>query len=129
MKRLAIGVRLSWMIVAVVGGAHLQERNTNQLFSNLDEKAEESNRNLRAAIVQLRDVRLASCNLPPSQDCDLAALSNAELLLLDIEWKYTRAVRKSRCCFGASTENLSQPTGRPAPSHVALRWAALQLTA
>jgi hypothetical protein len=62
----------------------------------VDAQFDEATRELRAAIIRLRDIRTTSCNdLHQSQDCDLAALSNAEVLLLDIESKYTRAARSS----------------------------------
>ena len=78
--------RCAFLACAFLGGVH----------SDLDAKVDEATKELRAAIIRLRDVRTTSCkDLRQGQDCDLAALSNAELLLLDIESKYTRAARSS----------------------------------
>ena len=78
--------RCAFLACAFLGGVH----------SDVDAKLDEASRELRAAIMRLRDIRTTSCHdLRQSQDCDLAALSNAELLLLDIESKYTRAARSS----------------------------------
>jgi hypothetical protein len=78
--------RCAFLACAFLGGVH----------SDLDAKLDEATRELRSAIIRLRDIRTTSCNdLRQSQDCDLAALSNAELLLLDIESKYARAARSS----------------------------------
>jgi hypothetical protein len=38
---------------------------------------------------------MAMCRVRPNPDCDLAALRNVEVVLLDIESKYTRAIRSS----------------------------------
>ena len=78
----------AFLACAFLGGVH----------SDSDAKLDEATRELRAAITRLRDIRTTSCHdvrQRQSQDCDLAALSNAELLLLDIESKYTRAARSS----------------------------------
>ena len=78
--------RCAFLACAFMGGVH----------SDVDAKLDEATRELRAAIVRLRDVRTTSCkDLRQAQDCDLAALSNAELLVLDIESKYTRAAHSS----------------------------------
>ena len=45
---------------------------------------------LRQATINLRDARMKSCELGMKVSCDQAALSNAQLLLLDIEIKYSR---------------------------------------
>ena len=78
--------RCAFLACAFLGGVN----------SDVDAKLDEATRELRAAIVRLRDIRTTSCHdLRGSQDCDLAALSNAELLLLDIESKFTRAARSA----------------------------------
>ena len=80
--------RCAFFACAFLGGVH----------SDSDAKVDAATKELRAAIIRLRDIRTTSCSADrqrQSQDCDLAALSNAELLLLDIESKYTRAARSS----------------------------------
>jgi hypothetical protein len=78
--------RCAFLACAFMGGVH----------SDLDAKLDEATRELRAAFIRLRDIRTTSCtDWRQRQDCDLAALSNAELLLLDIASKYTRAARSS----------------------------------
>ena len=59
----------------------------------LDANLEASRRTLREAMVNLRDARLNSCKFRQGQDCDLVALSDVELALLDFETKYLRLSR------------------------------------
>lgn len=78
--------RCAFLACAFLGGVH----------SEVDAKLDEATRELRAAIIRLGDIRTTSCrDVRQSQDCDLAALSHAEVLLLDIETKFTRAARSS----------------------------------
>lgn len=66
-----------------------------QLNAEIDVKVNESNRNLRDAIVKLKDVRVASCTMRRGANCDLVAISDVMLVLLDIEYKYSRAGRRA----------------------------------
>lgn len=70
---------------------------------DLEAKLEASRRTLRNSIVQLRDIRAISCRTGNSQDCELAVLTDVELILLDIETKYARASRS------ASGEKFEKP--------------------
>ena len=63
----------------------------DQMRADLVAKQEASVKALRDAMLQLRNVRTSSCNMGNAQDCELAALTDIEIALLDIETKYRRA--------------------------------------
>jgi hypothetical protein len=54
-------------------------------------KHEASVKALREAMLQLRNLRMSSCNLGNQQDCEVASLTDIEIVLLDLETKYRRA--------------------------------------
>lgn len=54
----------------------------------LEQQRLEAHHKLRQAIIELRNIRAVSCRLGNALDCDLAALTDVELLLLDVEGKY-----------------------------------------
>jgi hypothetical protein len=56
-----------------------------------DRQRTESIAKLKQAILNLREVRLKSCQFRPGANCHLADLSSIELLLLDIEDSYRLA--------------------------------------
>jgi hypothetical protein len=58
--------------------------------AELEAKHEAAHQKLRAATVALRDIRLRSCSAGQTRDCELAKLTDVEIVLLDIEWKYRR---------------------------------------
>lgn len=63
----------------------------DQMRADLVVKHEASVKALRDSILQLRNLRISSCNLGNAPDCELAALTDIEIVLLDIETKYRRA--------------------------------------
>lgn len=71
------------------GAAHSQT--LEQLRADLVAKQESSRRALRDAMVQLRNVRSRSCSAGQARDCELVALTDIEIALLDVETKYQRA--------------------------------------
>lgn len=64
-----------------------------QMHRNADAGLDASESTLRTAIVNLRQVRAVSCKLRPGPDCDLVALSDVQLQLLDISSKYRHLTR------------------------------------
>jgi hypothetical protein len=71
--------------VGWVAASHAQS-----FWPNLEAERLQAHLRLREAIIGLRDIRAVSCRRGTPVDCDLAALNDVELTLLDIEWKYQR---------------------------------------
>jgi hypothetical protein len=67
----------------------------DQVRAEQTAKQEESRKTLRAAMLQLRDVRVRSCSVAKQSDCELATLSDIEIALLDLETKNWRAPRQA----------------------------------
>lgn len=51
----------------------------------------ESHQKLRTSMINLRDIRAASCRSGDKMDCQLAQLGDVEIILLDIELRYRHA--------------------------------------
>lgn len=60
-----------------------------QNFSeSLEWQLTESHQKLRAAMINLRDIRAVSCRSGDKLDCQLVQLGDVEIILLDIEGQY-----------------------------------------
>ena len=84
----------------------------------IDAKLEAAQKSLRDAMIQLRDVRIRSCRLGRTTDCELATLSDVELSLLDIEVKYHRASRSALIASDAEKWKKVKETAGEARSKV-----------
>ena len=58
------------------------------LSDAIEAQSEQATIKLREAIVNLRNVYQSSCNLGSMVDCEVAALANMQIALLDMEVKY-----------------------------------------
>jgi hypothetical protein len=63
-------------------------QNVWDVYGQMEARRLESIRALREAIGKLRDARTQSCAMGNDVSCDLAALNEVELVLLNIENKY-----------------------------------------
>lgn len=83
---------LTFLLFVISSGVHAQS--LGQAIVDSDAALEASRARLRDAIVQLKSVRMTSCKIGQSYDCDLATLSDIQLILLDVESKYHRASQR-----------------------------------
>jgi hypothetical protein len=60
------------------------------LMREMEMRHAEIMRNLRATMIESRDLSLRLCAMGREEQCDLAALEQAEIILLDVEVKYKR---------------------------------------
>ena len=65
-------------------------QSTIDLYGDIEAKRAASIAKLRDSIQALKEVRNRSCAIGNRRDCDLAKLSEIELILLDFEWRYRR---------------------------------------
>ena len=66
-----------------------------QAHAQVEANLTASTQNLRNAIVNYRDVLSKSCKLYGGKDCEVAALADVQILLLDIEYKYRQLAASS----------------------------------
>ena len=68
---------------------------TSAYAQSLNERLAASQMNLRAAMVNLRDIRMQGCKLGRATHCELATLSEIEIALLDLEIRYHQASQRA----------------------------------
>ena len=64
-----------------------------QMRADAEAKLEAAQKGLREAMVSHRDIHLRSCKIVQTPNCELATLTDVQLMLLDLETKYRRAAR------------------------------------
>lgn len=81
-------------LLAALGSANAQSF-TDKLMADLAAKQEVVRAELREATLKLREARANSCRFGSKPSCDQVKLSDAELVLLDLDDRYWRAERRT----------------------------------
>lgn len=81
------------LVGALFSANTLQAQSAFPSTNALNSAWEASQKKLRDATVQLRDVLVISCKAGVAKDCDRAAVYEAQLILMGVAGKYHRAQR------------------------------------
>ncbi len=90
-----IKINKNQIVIWIIFALSINNANAQNFESRLDQSMNEVVDKLRKSIIQLKEVRKTSCNLGSGKDCELALLSEVEILLLDIETKYRKLARST----------------------------------
>ena len=90
-----IKINKNQLVIWIIFAISINNASAQNFESRLDQSMNEVVDKLRSSIIQLKEVRKTSCNLGQVKYCELASLSEVNILLLDIETKYRKLARST----------------------------------